>query len=137
MQERMAPGGNQNRMNESEEYPYLSEESYERKRRRHRQNGWSVPLVENAPARAKVELALLNQAEWEHVISHAGLTTVQAYVLIEYGFGKTIAEIAQERGTSKQAVWRSLKSAIAKVKFALESDPYAELAEVYEREVNR
>ncbi len=116
------------------EYPFTREDSFERKMRRHRRR--HAELGEHvAPPQTAVEY--LEQVEIQAMLERAELTPRQRYVCEQYLRGWTLQEIGKKLRISKQAVAKTLKFAVAKLKRAWETNPYRGLAEVYRYEVTR
>jgi DNA-directed RNA polymerase specialized sigma24 family protein len=77
------------------------------------------------------------QVEIQAMLDRAQLTPRQRYVCEQYLRGWTLQEIGNKLRISKQAVAKTLKFAVAKLKRAWETNPYRGLAEVYRYEVTR
>ncbi len=116
------------------EYPFTREDSFERKLRRHRklqqQLGEQVDTAHSA-------VLYLEQVEIAQMLLRADLTPRQRFVCERYLQGWTLQQIGNQMRVSKQAVAKTLKFAIAKLKRAWHSNPYRGLAEVYRQEVTR
>ncbi len=116
------------------EYPFTREDSFERKLRRHRKRQQSLG-EQVCPAHTAV--LYLEQVEIEELLRNADLTPRQRFVCEHYLQGWTLQEIGNRMRVSKQAVAKTLKFAIAKLKRAWYANPYRGLAEVYRQEVSR
>ncbi len=116
------------------EYPFTTEDSFERKLRRHRRR--QQMLAEHICPQQEA-IAYLERVEIEHVLKRAGLTSRQRIVCEWYLNGWTLQEIGRRMGVTKQAVAKTLKFAIVKLRRAWHLNPYHGLAEVYRREVSR
>ncbi len=116
------------------EYPFTREDSFERKLRRHRRR--QTELGEHV-AVPDVAVEYFERVEIEAVLDRADLTPRQRYVCERYLSGWTLQEIGKQLKISKQAVAKTLKFAISKLKRAWENNPYRGLAEVYRYEVSR
>ncbi|GBC92511.1 hypothetical protein HRbin15_00981 [bacterium HR15] len=116
------------------EYPFTREDSFERKLRRHRRRhtelGEHIALPDTA-------VEYFERVEIEAMLDCADLTPRQRYVCEQYLRGWTLQEIGKQLRISKQAVAKTLKFAVAKLKRAWELNPYRGLAEVYRYEVSR
>jgi DNA-directed RNA polymerase sigma subunit (sigma70/sigma32) len=116
------------------EYPFTREDSFERKMRRHRRR--HAELGEHL-ALPQTAVEYFEQVEIEAMLDRAELTPRQRYVCEQYLRGWTLQEIGNKLRISKQAVAKTLKFAVAKLKRAWETNPYRGLAEVYRYEVTR
>lgn len=115
------------------EYPFYTEDSFERKLRRHRQR--QTLLDEGIGEMAAYDY--LERSEFQTLIEQARLTDKQHYVFHQYLRGCTLEEIGLKMHISKQAVAKTLGFAIKKVKQAWGTNPYLGLADVYRQEVTR
>lgn len=115
------------------DYPFCSEESFERKLRRHRrlQSTLSDRICE------EIEIVQLETEEFHAAIERASLTRKQQATFQKYLQGYTLEEIGRQLGITKQAVAKNLRLALKKVRLAWEQNPYRGLAEVYRQEVQR
>lgn len=116
----------------NEEYPFLSEESFERKNRRHAHR--SLEAIHNLSGIAyyddlETACALVDECEY--------LTDRQKHVLKGVLQGKTLTEIASECGVTKQAVSRTYRLAIRKIRLRSQLTPYDQIGEVYQELVQR
>lgn len=115
------------------DYPFYTEDSFERKLRRHRQR--QTFLDDGIGEAATCDY--LEYSEFRMLIEKAGLTDKQDYVLKQYMRGSTLEEIGRTMHISKQAVAKTLGFAVKKVKRAWGTNPYLGLADVYRQEVTR
>jgi hypothetical protein len=115
------------------DYPFYTEDSFERKLRRYRQR--QTLLDESIGEMAACDY--LERAELQTLLEQAQLTGKQDYVFNQYMRGCTLEEIGRTMHVSKQAVAKTLGFAIKKVKRAWGANPYYGLADVYREEVNR
>lgn len=115
------------------DYPFYTEDSFERKLRRHRQR--QTLLDEGIGEMAACDY--LERSEFQTLIEQARLTDKQNYVFHQYMRGCTLEEIGHKMHVSKQAVAKTLGFAIKKVKRAWGANPYLGLADVYRQEVTR
>ncbi len=116
------------------EYPFTREDSFERKLRRHRRR--QQALAEHRSPQQEA-IAYLERVEIEQVLNRAGLTPNQRAVCDRYLGGWTLQEIGAQLGVTKQAVAKTLKFAIVKLRRAWYRNPYYGLAEVYRQEISR
>ncbi|MFQ3610668.1 MAG: sigma factor-like helix-turn-helix DNA-binding protein [Fimbriimonadales bacterium] len=116
------------------EYPFTREDSFERKLRRHRRR--QQMLMERRCPQEEA-IAYLERVEIEQVLERAGLTPRQRVVCERYLGGWTLQEIGAQMGVTKQAVAKTLKFAILKLRRAWHLNPYYGLAEVYRKEISR
>lgn len=118
------------------EYPFLREDSFERKLRRYRRR--QIDLLRHHPIyRAGEARAYLEQAEIEDALQRAELTARQRAICEYYLAGWNTYEIGRMLKTSRQAVCKALRLALSKVKAAWEASPYYGMAEVYCQEITR
>lgn len=112
-----------------DEYPFVSEEAYERKRRRQALTTCSLETVAFAVADPPPDDR--TDALCDLVDACAYLTERQRYLLKRLLQGATLSEIAREYGITKQAVHKSVKMALAKIERKAQLTPYDGIAEVY------
>ncbi len=117
------------------EYPFTTEESYERKRRR--QSARLTQLTETLCHPLPEVLHTLQQIELEALIKQAHLTPLQHRVLRLFLDGYTYSEIGKQLGVSKQAIGKTLHFAFRKLRKASLHNPYVGLMEVYRDAIRR
>jgi len=124
-------------MRHDEEYPFLNEDSFERKLRRHRRR--CVQLQEDLGYNAFQYDALvyLEAVEIESLLQCASLTPRQQFVIECYLSGYTLQEIGKQLGVSKQAISKTLQFALRKLRQVWHVNPLLGLAEVYCHEIRR
>ncbi len=118
------------------EYPFIREDSFERKLRRHRQRQTELQ-GQHLVGSAEEARAYFEQVEMEEALRRADLTPRQRAICEHYFAGWNTYEIGKLLKISRQAVCKALRTALLKVKHAWESSPYCGLAEVYHHEVSR
>lgn len=109
-----------------DEYPFLSEESYERKNRRHAHAGLDAGYGVRDPSTPddpEALLALVDECDY--------LSPRQKYVVRGVLMGKTLTEIAREYGVTKQAMARTFARALQKIQLKSQLTPYDAIGEVY------
>ncbi|MCX7926311.1 MAG: LuxR C-terminal-related transcriptional regulator [Fimbriimonadales bacterium] len=110
----------------------MSEETYERKRRRHGEvsleTGYGVDR-DQPPDMSELLLPLIEACEY--------LTTREQYILRRMLEGATQEEIGREYGITKQAVSKTYRKAVAKVQLRVQLTPYDDIGEVYRELVSR
>ena len=118
------------------EYPFILEDSFERKLRPHRQRQTELQ-GQHLVGSAEEARAYFEQVEMEEALRRADLTPRQRAICEHYFAGWNTYEIGKLLKISRQAVCKALRLALTKVKHAWESSPYRGLAEVYHHEVSR
>lgn len=118
------------------EYPFLREDSFERKLRRYRRR--QIDLSRHHPIyRAEEARSYLEQAEIEDALQRAELTARQRVICEYYLAGWNTYEIGRMLKILRQAVCKALRLALSKVKAAWEASPHYGMAEVYCQEITR
>lgn len=118
------------------EYPFIREDSFERKLRRHRRRQSDMER-QNLVCSGESARAYLEQAEMEEALRRANLSPRQRVICEHYLSGWNTYEIGRLLKISRQAVCKALRLALSKVKQAWENSPYQGMAEVYWREISR
>lgn len=120
----------------SPDAPFYTDTGFQRKleRIKNRERSFASVHLLYLP-RAKRER--VQKAEIEQAVSQAELTTKQKQIVLDRLCGMTWEEIGRNYGSSKQNVAKIFQRAMKKVRYALSTNPFRGLHEVYWQEVTR